>query len=325
MADEPKTPDNDEEPTEGVSAGGEMDQAEQPAESAPASGNVDQAELDAMMAQMNSGNEDESPTASSEQAAPEQPAENAPASGNIDQAELDAMMAQMGNDEKDESPAANTGPSETQPGPAGATNALDQSELDALTSQLGGQTDSAPATPAPAASGNSMDQAELDALVNELSTDSDQPESEEDSLQAEMAAIIAAEAAGNQPADATEPNTSGPVVIGETPVKISAADAAQYAAPELAGAASAGFASINLLDDVQLDVKIELGRTDMYIEDVLRLGTGSVVELDKLAGDPVDIFVNERLVARGEVLVLNDNFCVRINSIHSPVPEHEEG
>jgi flagellar motor switch protein FliN/FliY len=54
---------------------------------------------------------------------------------------------------------------------------------------------------------------------------------------------------------------------------------------------------------------------------VLRLGVGSVVELDKLAGDPVDIWVNERLVARGEVLVLNDNFCVRVNEILSPISE----
>lgn len=75
---------------------------------------------------------------------------------------------------------------------------------------------------------------------------------------------------------------------------------------------------INLLDDVALNVKIELGRTRMLVEDVLRLGEGSVVELDKLAGDPVDVYVNDRPVARGEVLVLNDNFCVRINEILSP-------
>lgn len=72
---------------------------------------------------------------------------------------------------------------------------------------------------------------------------------------------------------------------------------------------------IDLLADVNLNVKIELGRTRMLVEDVLRLGEGSVVELDKLAGDPVDVFVNDRHVARGEVLVLNDNFCVRINEI----------
>ena len=73
--------------------------------------------------------------------------------------------------------------------------------------------------------------------------------------------------------------------------------------------------SIELLRDVELNVKIELGRSRMLVEDVLKLTEGSVVELDKLAGDPVDVFVNERLVARGEVLVLNDNFCVRVNEI----------
>jgi flagellar motor switch protein FliN/FliY len=83
------------------------------------------------------------------------------------------------------------------------------------------------------------------------------------------------------------------------------------------GTASAarGETSIDLLRDVMLNVKIELGRSRMYIEDILKLGEGSVVELDKLAGDPVDVFVNDRLVARGEVLVLNDNFCVRIGEI----------
>ena len=86
------------------------------------------------------------------------------------------------------------------------------------------------------------------------------------------------------------------------------------------GAASAGpgVDGIDLLSDVNVNVRIELGRTEMLVEDVLRLGEGAVVELDKLAGDPVDIFVNDRPVARGEVLVLNDNFCVRVNEILSP-------
>lgn len=71
-------------------------------------------------------------------------------------------------------------------------------------------------------------------------------------------------------------------------------------------------ATIDLLRDVQLDLRIELGRTHMHLEDVLRLKNGAVVTLDKLAGDPVDIYANGRLIARGEVLVLNDNFCVRV-------------
>ena len=70
--------------------------------------------------------------------------------------------------------------------------------------------------------------------------------------------------------------------------------------------------TLDLVRDVELDLKIELGRTNMYLEDVLKLRKGSVVPLDKLAGDPVDIYVNGRLIARGEVLVLNDNFCVRV-------------
>jgi flagellar motor switch protein FliN/FliY len=85
--------------------------------------------------------------------------------------------------------------------------------------------------------------------------------------------------------------------------------------------ADAQVSSIDLLRDVDLNVKIELGRSRMLVEDVLKLSEGAVVELDKLAGDPVDVFVNDRLVARGEVLVLNDNFCVRINEIVAAVKE----
>jgi len=86
-----------------------------------------------------------------------------------------------------------------------------------------------------------------------------------------------------------------------------------YQLEEFRGAsASTEKATINLIRDVELDLKIELGRTHMYLEDVLKLRKGSVVPLDKLAGDPVDIYVNGRLIARGEVLVLNDNFCVRV-------------
>lgn len=75
---------------------------------------------------------------------------------------------------------------------------------------------------------------------------------------------------------------------------------------------------ISLLKDVPLEVRIELGRSRMYLADVLRLKEGSMVELDKLAGDPVDIVVNNKLVARGEILVLNDNFCVRITDVLGP-------
>ena len=103
--------------------------------------------------------------------------------------------------------------------------------------------------------------------------------------------------------------------------------ATPFQVPELGGDggdSAAGVQGIELLRDVELNVKIELGRSRMLVDDVLRLGEGSVVELDKLAGDPVDVFVNNRLVARGEVLVLNDNFCVRINDIYSREFEEEQ-
>ncbi len=106
--------------------------------------------------------------------------------------------------------------------------------------------------------------------------------------------------------------------LGGTP----AADAEQFPLPDFQQVLQdAQVSSIDLLRDVELNVKIELGRSRMLVEDVLKLGEGSVVELDKLAGDPVDVFVNDRLVARGEVLVLNDNFCVRVNEIVAGVKE----
>lgn len=88
--------------------------------------------------------------------------------------------------------------------------------------------------------------------------------------------------------------------------------------PDFGGSSSKSLpAGMELLSDIALNVRIELGRTKMLLEDVLKLGDGTVVELDKLAGDPVDIYVNDRPVARGEVLVLNDNFCIRISEVFS--------
>ncbi|MBN2374913.1 MAG: flagellar motor switch protein FliN [Sedimentisphaerales bacterium] len=92
--------------------------------------------------------------------------------------------------------------------------------------------------------------------------------------------------------------------------------------PDFSGMfADAAASSIELLNDVELDVKVELGRSELSVEEILKLSEGSVVELDKLAGDPVDILVNEQLIARGEVLVVNDNFCVRINEIIPGISE----
>lgn len=77
--------------------------------------------------------------------------------------------------------------------------------------------------------------------------------------------------------------------------------------------------NIGLILDVPLQVTVELGRTKKKIRDILELSTGSIVELDKLAGEPVDILVNGRLLAKGEVVVIDENFGVRITDIVSPM------
>ena len=75
--------------------------------------------------------------------------------------------------------------------------------------------------------------------------------------------------------------------------------------------------NIDLLLDVSMRVTVELGRTRMQLAQILELQHGSVVELDRLAGDPVDIFVNDCMVARGEVVVVDDKFGVRITEMVS--------
>ena len=75
--------------------------------------------------------------------------------------------------------------------------------------------------------------------------------------------------------------------------------------------------NLDLIMDIGLEVRVELGRTHMKIKDVLNLGGGSVVELDKLAGEPVDLLVNDVIFAKGEVVVIDENFGVRITDILS--------
>ena len=118
--------------------------------------------------------------------------------------------------------------------------------------------------------------------------------------------------------DAILARTGGKTPIDEGPPPAGREEPFEVQLPKLESSGVASAKSLELLKDINLHVKIELGRTRMYIEDILKLSPGSVVELDKLAGDPVDILVNDRLVAKGEVLILNDNFCVRIGEIVTP-------
>jgi flagellar motor switch protein FliN/FliY len=104
------------------------------------------------------------------------------------------------------------------------------------------------------------------------------------------------------------------------------AAAAQAAAAESAASATIGAEptkkqlgrNLEFILDVTLQVTVEVGRTRMTIQDLLRLGQGSVVELEKLAGEPLDIFINGKQVARGEAVIVNDKFGVRLTDIISP-------
>jgi flagellar motor switch protein FliN/FliY len=75
---------------------------------------------------------------------------------------------------------------------------------------------------------------------------------------------------------------------------------------------------LDMLLDLPLDVSVELGRAKLSIQELLSQGPGSVITLDKVAGEPLDILINDRLVARGEAVVVNDKFGVRITDIVSP-------
>ncbi len=77
--------------------------------------------------------------------------------------------------------------------------------------------------------------------------------------------------------------------------------------------------NLDFILDIPLTISVELGRTKMVINDMLQLGQGSVIELAKLAGEPLDIYVNGKLMARGEVVLVNDKFGVRLTDIISPV------
>jgi flagellar motor switch protein FliN/FliY len=88
--------------------------------------------------------------------------------------------------------------------------------------------------------------------------------------------------------------------------------------PGVSVGAVQGPRSLDLIMDVSMRVTVELGRSTMTVEDVLALGPGSVIELNKLAGEPVDILVNDQLIARGEVVVVDENFGVRVTEIVSP-------
>lgn len=130
----------------------------------------------------------------------------------------------------------------------------------------------------------------------------------------EIDALIASKHAGN----AADPSAAAPGMADAAPV------VATPGAPTLVDfektMLSGTEVPIGMLLDLSLPVSIELGRTNMTVQELLRLGRGSVIQLDRLAGEPIDIFVGDRRFAEGEVVVLGEHFGVRITRIVSTNP-----
>jgi flagellar motor switch protein FliN/FliY len=109
-------------------------------------------------------------------------------------------------------------------------------------------------------------------------------------------------------------------------VEIPDADGAGQADTSVAGGGSPGVKSqvnMEFLLDIPLEVTVELGRTKMLINDMLKLGQGSVIELSKLAGESLEILANQKPIARGEVVVVNEKYGVRLTEVISPMERIE--
>ncbi len=181
------------------------------------------------------------------------------------------------------------------------------------------------ATPAPGASSNDPAIESPGARDPELPDDSGLPQP--DALEGSAASVEGTAAPGDiseQDAEAAMlamlddlPPDEGKASLDE--INFDGPSAANAEFQQLQQPTAEGEArNIEMLMDVDLPISIELGRTKMAIADILALGPGSVVELNKLAGEPVDLLVNHRVVARGEVVVVDENFGLRITQLMTP-------
>lgn len=144
-----------------------------------------------------------------------------------------------------------------------------------------------------------MEQSEIDAMLKGI----DQPEAAEvsqksdDDLQWDDVQNEMEQSKTEKPSIAVSPAVFEDVQKGDTPRQV---------------------LDLDFVLDIPLSLTVELGRSRMLISELLQLGQGSVVELAKLAGEPMDVYVNQRLIARGEVVVVNEKFGVRLTDIVSP-------
>lgn len=153
------------------------------------------------------------------------------------------------------------------------------------------------------------------AMAEQLGDDSAASNTKSSSTQADG---LAAQHLDDDWASALAEQTAG----GESPSSVSAdassAEPATSVFQPLASGSAGGNSDIDMIMDIPVQLSVELGRTRLTIKNILQLGQGSVVELDGLAGEPMDIFVNGYLIAQGEVVVVDEKYGIRVTDIITP-------
>ena len=244
-------------------------------------------------------------------AAPEQPFAQVEDNAPMSQAELESLFGSLGGGTPAPAPSAPPSPPRT-PGteetplfgestPVSGDTPLDQGDIESLLKGTAPFTAAPPvstpsaATATPSSSGTPLKAGHLGRLPVSATVSAD----EEGVPQGDIDYLLRRAEEALDSISANQIDLPNEVI--------------EFQFPEFGGTIpNVEHATLDQISEVELDVKIELGRANMYLEDVLKLRKGSVVPLDKMAGDAVDIFVNGRLLARGEVLVMNENFCVRV-------------
>jgi flagellar motor switch protein FliN/FliY len=148
----------------------------------------------------------------------------------------------------------------------------------------------------------------------------EQPPGQASGTDSDWAAAMAEQAAGTAPGGAATPADDWAAALAEQNAAApgAAAAAAQEVFQPLVDSAAQGASDIEMIMDIPVQLTVELGRTRLTIKNILQLGQGSVIELDGLAGEPMDIFVNGYLIAQGEVVVVDDKYGIRLTDIITP-------
>ena len=231
--------------------------------------------------------------------APAPAPEPAPSSGGkMSQEEIEAMLAGMsGGAEPVPAPAPEPAPS--------SGGKMSQEEIEAMLAGMGGGAEPAPApAPQPAPQPAPAPQTAQPAAAAPPATAADIGAM----MAAMMSAMTAAMANNAAAAPASAAQAPEPKVIATRPAPLREMNPADVLGTEQAQ-------NLDLIMEVPLQVTVEIGRTQRKVQDILEFSKGSLVVLDKLAGDQVDLFVNGKCVAKGDVVVIDDNFGVRITEI----------